>query len=50
MFNTPPSQTVHVPTAPSQNTSMLSMGSMEMDPPININTPLAQIIISNPDA
>jgi hypothetical protein len=28
-----------------KDTSMQSMGSMEMDPPINVNTPLGQIII-----
>jgi hypothetical protein len=45
-----PPQAIHAPTAPNQNTSMQSMGSMEVDPPINANTPLAQIIISESNA
>jgi hypothetical protein len=46
MFNAPP-QAIHAPMAPSQDTSMQSM---EVDPPINVNTPLTQIIIMEPDA
>jgi hypothetical protein len=45
-----PPQAIHAPTAPNQNTSMQSMGFMEVDPPINANTPLAQIIISKSNA
>jgi hypothetical protein len=44
MFDASP-QVVHAPMTPSQNTSMLSMSFMEVDPPINTNTPLARIII-----
>jgi hypothetical protein len=47
--NAPP-QAIHAQMAPNQNTSMQSMGSMEVDPPINANTPLAQIIISKSNA
>jgi hypothetical protein len=46
--NAPPLN-YNVLMAPSQNTSMQSMGSMEMDPLISMNTPLAQIIIPESD-
>jgi hypothetical protein len=49
VFDAPP-QVVHAPTAPNQNMSMQSMNSMEMNPLINANTPLVQIIISELDA
>jgi len=39
MSNAPP-QAVHAPMAPSENTSLQSMNSMEMDPLISTNTPL----------
>jgi hypothetical protein len=32
---------VHAPKVRSQNMSMQSMGSVEMDPPISLNTPLS---------
>jgi hypothetical protein len=44
MSNAPP-QAVHAPMAPSENTSLQSMNSMEMDPLISTNTTLIQIII-----
>jgi hypothetical protein len=49
MLNAPP-QVVHVPMAPSQDTSMQLMNSMEMNPLISMNTPLIQIIILEPNA
>jgi len=45
-----PPQVIHVPVAPNQNKSMQSMGSMEMDPLINVNTQLTRIIISKSNA
>jgi hypothetical protein len=48
MFDARP-QVVHAPMTPSKNTSMQLMSSMEVDPPINTNTPLVQIIILEPD-
>jgi hypothetical protein len=44
VFDAPP-KVVHAPMAQSQGTSMQSMGSMEMDPLINMNTSLVRIII-----
>ncbi len=44
-----PPQDIHAPTTPHQNTSMQSMNSMEVDPPINMNTPLTRIIILGSD-
>jgi hypothetical protein len=49
VFNAPP-QAIHVPTAANQNNSMQSMGSMEVDPPINMNTQLARIVILESNA
>ncbi len=37
----PPPQVVHAPMVPTQKMSMQSMGFMEEDPLINVNTSLA---------
>jgi hypothetical protein len=50
MSNATPLEVAHVPTAPNQHMSVQSMSSMEIDPPISMNTPLVQIIISKSDA
>ncbi len=44
MSDAPP-QNVHALMALSENTSMQSMNSMEMDLPITANTPVIRIII-----
>ncbi len=49
VFDAPP-QAIHVPTTANQNNAMQSMGSMEVDPPINMNTQLTRIIISKSNA
>jgi hypothetical protein len=45
----PPPNAIHASTTPSENMSMQSMNSMEVDPLINVNTPLTQIIILEPN-
>jgi hypothetical protein len=47
--NAPP-KNVHALMAPSQDMSIQSMSSMEVDLPINANTSLIQIIILEPDS
>jgi len=40
VFDAPP-YAINAPTAPSQHTAMQSMGSMEVFPPFNLNTPIS---------